>query len=62
MPPFQPGNTVYFKATIYNTVRDCWFEDVNYYGISNYYDIDKNKTIYPNEGVESALYSMVVTE
>ena len=61
-PPFQPGNTIYFKATMHCTVWDCGFESIDYYGVDNYYDIENNKTIYPNEGMESAEFSMVVME
>lgn len=61
-PPFEPGNTVYFKATVCNSVSESWFEGISFYGLNNYYDIFSNQTIYPNEGSESPEFSMVVTE
>jgi hypothetical protein len=61
-PPFQPGNTVFFKAAMYCTVQYCFFEGISFYGINNYYDIENNKTIFPNEGMVSAQFSMAVSE
>ncbi len=61
-PPFQPGNTVYFKATLCSNIRECAYRDVVFVGLNYYYDIENNKTIYPNEGMESAQFSMVITE
>jgi hypothetical protein len=63
--PFEPGERIYFKA--------CRFTDVgvfqppleNYrmiYGVGTYYDFERNETIYPNSGDESAQYSFIFPE
>jgi len=63
--PFAPGETVYVKA--------CCIQDVvsfhppmqiyrTIYGVDTYFDYEKNQTIYPASGNESATYSFIFPE
>ena len=60
--PFQPGENVYFRARICN--REEIIVDFNRYilGISSYFDIESNLTVYPNAGNESAQFSFIYPE
>ncbi len=52
--PFEPGQTVYYKASIYTTTNAIML--FNYYyisGIDTYYDYNTNTIIYPNLSNES---------
>jgi hypothetical protein len=56
--PFEPGETVYYKAGIYTSRYAIML--FNYYyisGIDTYYDFNTNTTIYPNLSDESEEFS-----
>ncbi len=70
--PFTPGSTVYYKAAV-NTNVTLVDKSENYlylfsefyyvlYGISTYFDIETKKTVYPNIGNETKVYSFVFPE
>jgi hypothetical protein len=63
--PFEPGETVYCKACYYNTVGMFQPEMERWrsiYGVDTYFDYERNETIYPNLGDESAVFSFIFTE
>jgi len=66
--PFNPGSTVYYKAAINTKVSFIYPDDYYIYqfsevyrlsGISTYFDINDKKTINPNIGDETEVYSFV---
>jgi hypothetical protein len=63
--PFEPGERVYFKACRYTEVG-AFQPPMQYYrtvyGTGTYYDFERNETIYPNLGDESAQYSFIFPE
>ena len=70
--PFTPGTTVYCKAAM-NTKVDVLYRDEhnlilfsNYYyrlaGISTYFDLNTKKTVNPNLGDETKVYSFIFPE
>lgn len=62
--PFNPGETVYYKACRYTTPVDAqppyqyWYV----HGVDTYFDYELNETIYPNLGDESEQYSFTFPE
>ena len=62
--PFDPGETVYYKAcryTVPGSVRPL-YQNWNVSGVSTYFDYELNETIYPNLGDESEQYSFTFPE
>lgn len=68
--PFNPGSTVYYKAAINTKVDYIYIRAQNHnlyqfngferlVGISTYYDVINKKTVNPNIGNESEVYSFV---
>jgi hypothetical protein len=62
--PFDPGETVYYKACRYtaNSVFRPPMQNWNVYGVDTYFDYELNETIYPNLGDESEQYSFTFPE
>lgn len=59
--PFEPGETIYSKACLYSATDAIML--YNYYyisGLSTYYDLDTNNTIYPNLSNESNEFSFTM--
>ena len=46
--PFDSGDKIYYKASIYTTINSVLVYDYYITGLDTYYDYDQNTTIYPN--------------
>lgn len=62
--PFDPGETVYYKACRYTKINSFYPPYQSWYvsGVHTYYDYELNETIYPNLGDESEQYSFTFPE
>jgi len=62
--PFDPGETVYYKACRYTlqVYVPPLYQNWNVSGVSTYFDYELNETIYPNLGDESEQYSFTFPE
>ncbi len=62
--PYDPGETVYYKACRYTIplVFGPLYENWNVSGVDTYFDYELNETIYPNLGDESEQYSFIFAE
>lgn len=63
--PFAPGETVYVKACCIIQVGAFQHPMDNYrtiHGVSTYFDYERNQTIYPASGNESATFSFIFPE
>jgi len=61
--PFQPGQTVYFRAAVFIAFEHTWFSNsVGIIDDDTYYLHDFNRIIYPTFGDESDTFSYVFPE
>jgi len=62
--PFNPGETVYYKACRFtaNSVFRPPTQNWDVFGVDIYFDYELNETIYPNLGDESEQYSFAFPE
>ena len=62
--PFEPHQTVYYKACRYTTPVDTRppYQNWRVYGVDTYFDYELNETIYPNLGDESEQYVFTFPE
>jgi hypothetical protein len=60
LPDLPPGKEIFFRARIYASNSGIDVDNIDVYGISNYFDYSLNKTVYPSLGDESSEYSFIM--